>query len=406
MFLSKLATWMLIFIIALFIICTAFADEKVLETRYHLDTGVYFIYGKDGVEESWVKGIYNSPIIYTLENGINLAVNRDPSTIKIINITPYDGNNFDFDKPEQYTWNKTPYGIDQKSYRSNYMKYMLTNLKSMGSPQYDIKTGNLIFGYSGVLKSYWRDEEEKLQGEQLIIPWDKDFGDFNVKSNVVFFNGVSDIEKWMGSIPAEMQTQLEKIPNQASDDSLKYLMYFAPMVIEYQIIDPTPLISPMVLLDCKAGSMFIGLQTPVRGSVLNRNEKPVITYYTLTVNGSKVLQSGCVLQDGGKSKKVDSSYTIPGNTKPGTQFVFKLEARQTWAYDAPNRYLPKEEGKPREVNPEYEPFINSHTYVSAVNAWYENDGPWVTGEAICRKSAVLLPEAPLNHEMNPSVIVE
>lgn len=399
--------WSMIFTLIFYLLsyCPVFAEDTVLETRYHLDTGVYFTWGSQDVEESWSEGMYDTVVINSLQNPIMLAVDREPETLKIINVTPYNGSNFDFDNPYIYTWNATPYATDEISYRENYLPSVLTNFQSDGLFQYNDLTGGLTFGYSGVLKSTRRKANEIIRGYP-IKPWEELVGDFNVKTNIIDKGGLEDIERWMGSIPDETRIPMQAMLDNPENDALQGFLYFAPMVIEYQIIDPTPLISPMVLLDCKAGSMFIGLQTPVRGSILNRNEKPVITYYTLTVNGSKVLQSGCILQDGGKSKKVDSSYTIPGNTKPGTQFVFKLEARQTWAYDAPNRYLPEEEGKPREVNPEYEPFINSHTYVSAVNAWYENDGPWVTGEAICRKTAVLLPEAPLNHEMNPSVIVE
>ncbi len=352
-------------------------------TYYQLDTGVVFLWQEPN--GTWQYGLMPGT---DMSSGfsLNIAGSNDPATIKNATVTPYR-NDFSFAENRNFSWNPNQYAVDQDSYN---IEYYDKSIQITGvSPFYDSQTGMLTVTWNGTIPS---DTSLTFDVKNLL--------DQGLASEVYARMGVT-----RETANADIRQRIDEYdPVAGASSAVRSYMFFAPTIIQYDVV-PAGLLPPKVLIDCKATSMFIGLTTPVKGAVQNRNTVPVITRYRLTANDA-LLKSGTALQEAGKSLKVEGTYTIPAATKPGKLFTFRLWAEQTAAYTAPDRHLPREEGEPPVENPAYAAFAAAHTYVPQAGAWYKNDAPWLPGQAECRKTAVLQPEAPLDHRLNPAVIVE
>jgi len=364
--------------------------ESTRTTHYRLDTGVVFAWANSqGIWQGGKAPGTDCSGSTTLE----LTPPGPTETIENVTVKPYSLNSFpddyNFNNNPVFHWNSTAYAYDQISYREFYLHNSLLRLQATGNPSFDAKSNKVNFSWKGTIGS---SNPEPINVKEFLG------------------NGqVNDIYAMMGytpeTAPAAIKTAMEELyPSAGQSPNVQGFLYFVPYIIQYDVV-PAGLLPPKVLIDCKATSMFIGLTTPVKGAVQNRNTVPVITRYRLTASDT-LLKSGTALQEAGKSLKVESTYTIPAATKPGKLFTFRLWAEQTAAFSAPDRYLPREEGEPQEENPAYTAFVATHTYVPQAGAWYKNDAPWLPGQAECRKTAVLQPEAPLDHRLNPAVIVE
>lgn len=372
----------------------AFGASGQKETRTQLVTACVFLWKSSaGV---WQYGqAPGHP--YTWGTG-QVALTGDFDRSLVQNVRFYNNvafdKTFDFGTP-LFAWNPNPqFALDKDAYLANYYQNSLESLTAT-PPIYDPKTGTVQFSYLGTPST---DDNYRINVKRL-LGMDYDAGVSEIYARM----GVT-AEQAKTAYPSVVQTLADMYPKEGQASTVEGYLYFAPFLIQYDVV-PEAFLPPKVLIDCKATSMFIGLTTPVRGMVQNRNAVPVITRYRLTVNDT-VLKSGTALQEAGKSLTVESTYTIPAATKPGKLFTFKLWAEQVEGVAAPERYLPREEGDPQIESPAYTAFVAAHTYVPQAGAWYRNDDPWLSGQAECKKTAVLQPEAPLDHSLNPAVIVK
>ncbi len=394
-----------------------FAVEKPV-THYELRTGVVFAWCNSAGK--WQAGIeagevYNNPTTTVYDIGALFPY----EIIENANVYPYTLA-FDFAKLGD-NWNKTQFAVDKDSYDENYYFQSLSDLRT--SYSWNQKTGKLEYSYSGTLNT--------INGDPI-----------NVK-DYLRRGEVDKIYAMMGytttTVPADIKAAMEELyPKAGQSENVQGFLYFVPFIIQYDVVPlEIGLLPPKCRINCSAGSAFIGTSSKIQGSVSNQNTFPVIMNYELTVNGNpvKAFRNKAVGAKG--SFTVVESFAIPATAKPGTTYEILLTAKNVArAEDPPSKYNYHYGGEDhervysqaewdallnaydrdtqhdmldnvtRKVTAEWTRYMDTHVRDSDSGAWYLKNGQWKSGISNkCIRTAVPMPEAPLDHSLNPAVIV-
>ena len=392
-----------------------FADSIEEKTYYQLDTGVIFIWKHSNGTWQYGKSPGSS---FTSGFTLNIANGKDKDAIKDVKVYPYTPA-FSF-STQNFSYNSTDFSKNQNQYNNEYFKNGVASV-SVKSNRYDAKTGSLSVSYDAQLMSV----QTKIERDMAIANGQdasKINVDFNVKRllQIDKVEGAKEVYARMGYTPDTVPPEIKKATESLTSFSpnVEGYLYFVPLIIEYKEAKiVAPVIPPKVYIDCKPTTAFIGQNTPVKGGIQNRNPFDVITKYTLTANG-KVIASGTVVQAANKTFSVNKNYLVPSGTKPGTMFTFVLNAEQVRKAEGPppellyeNEDFTRMDGsegtRSRSYhNPAYDEYMDKHTYISSVGAWYRKGDEWKSGSALCKRAAVPAPEGYVDQGLNPSVIVD
>ncbi len=414
---KKKLSWFLLLILLISSMPVFAADGPV--THCELRTGVVFAWRNSfGV---WQKGIeagkvYNKPS--TTVYDIGFLYPKD--TVENVKVYPYTLD-FDFAKLGD-NWNKTQFANDKITYNENYYGQAASGIKI--SDSWNAKTGKLEYTYSGTLSA--------INGKPI-----------DVKRYLA--NGlINDIYAMMGytdeNAPADIKEAMEELyPKTGQSEKVQGYLYFVPIVIQYDVV-PEPVVAllpPKARIDCAGSSAFIGRDTRVKGSVANQNPFPVIMHYDLTVNGASLSPGHKVVPARG-SVPISYDYPIPSTAKPGTIYTFQITARNilkaenppdrftynykgidhegTYSQEEWDKLLSQQSSQVRremeaqvtkQVTEAWNSYMSIHVQDNKTQGWHLQNGQWKTGVSNkCPRTAVPLPEAPLDHGLNPAVIVK
>lgn len=392
-------------------------------THYRLDTGVIFIWSNSaGV---WQKGRVNGEKTSGV-TALTLTAPNPTDTISNVNVVPFTLSSFSDDYNFNnlvFHWNPTAYANDQTSYRDFYLHNGLTKLAVTGKG-FDAKTGKLNISWGGTLSA-------------------SNPNPINVKDSLRL-GMVDEIYAMMGvtadTVDPAIKTAMETLyPSAGQSEKVEGFLYFVPLLISYDVTpeEVLPLMPPKCILDCKASSAFIGMSTPVRGLVTNQNPFPVIMKWEIQVNGVKYKGSSQRVE-AKKSITISDSYPIPASAKPGTRYAFQIKAWNIAVADNPPpeweyRYWSNRDGEriftpeewqyfldtqgastraeaeasgQRQQTAAFRSYVGLHT-LDASGCWYKTAGEWKEGVSnICPRTAVPQPDVPLDHSLNPAVIVD
>lgn len=415
---EKILSWILLLIL-LVSVMPVFAEDGPV-THYELRTGVVFAWcNSSGV---WQKGIekdqkYNKSTTTIYDIGALYP----KYTIENVTTYAYNPDSFDFSKLGD-TWNKTQFASDKSTYDDFYYNCAATGITM--SDSWNAKTSKLEYTYSGKLTA--------INGDPIDV---KDY---------LKMDRINDIYAMMGytaaTAPADIKEAMDELyPKAGQSEKVEGYLYFVPIIIQYDVV-PEPvaaLLPPKPRIDCAATSAFIGRETRVKGSISNQNAFPVIMRYDLTVNGEPIL-SGSKEVAAKSSFTISKDFMIPAAVKPGKLYIFQITAKNIARAEGPpahykysyggvdhERIYTQEEWEAllnqqdsevrREMQAlvkvltteEWTRYMDTHVQDSVANAWYLKNGEWKTGVSNkCPRTAVPLPEAPLDHGLNPAVIVK
>ncbi len=220
-------------------------------THYELRTGVVFAWcNSSGV---WQKGIeagkvYNKPTTTIYDIGALYP----KETVENVKTYPYTLD-FDFSKLGD-TWNKNQFANDRATYNENYYGQAATGIKM--SDNWNQKTGKLEYTYSGTLTA--------INGNPIDVKYFLRYGQ------------VDTIYAMMGytadTVPGDIKTAMDGLyPKAGQSDKVQGFLYFVPFIIQYDVVpeEVLPLMPPKPVINCTAGSAFIGKATTVKGSIKN-----------------------------------------------------------------------------------------------------------------------------------------
>lgn len=415
---KKIFSWVLLLIL-LVSVMPIFAEDGPV-THYELRTGVVFAWcNSSGV---WQKGIerdqkYNKPTTTIYDIGALYP----KYTVENVTTYAYNPDRFDFSKLGE-NWNKTQFASDKTTYDDFYYNCAATGITM--SDSWNAKTGKLEYTYSGKLTA--------INGDPIDV---KDY---------LKMDRINDIYAMMGytatTVPADIKAAMDELyPKAGQSEKVQGFLYFIPLIIQYDVV-PEPavaLLPPKARINCAGSSAFIGRDTRVKGSVTNQNPFPVIMHYDLTVNGAS-LSPGYKVVPANGSIPISYDYPIPSTAKPGTIYTFQITARNIIkAEDPPAQFSYSYEGNDhqgtytqaewdtllsrqssqvrremearvtKQVTGEWTSYMTTHAQDNKTQAWHLKNGEWKTGVSNkCPRTAVPLPEAPLDHGLNPAVIVK
>ncbi|MDR2295456.1 MAG: hypothetical protein LBD95_01540 [Clostridiales Family XIII bacterium] len=213
---------------------TARAAANERTTTYHrLDTGVSFLWKHSN--GTWQKGwALGSTQVYG-------TVHSLPANAKNVRIYGYDGNNFDFNRPDVCLWNPTAHATDRESYNTNYNNHSARPLAVSGADSYVPASGRISVTYTATFAA-----------DRAI----------DVKSELA--QGRKDYIHGLLGAPTQEIVEAMKLLDPASEsysEGVEGYLWFLPIVFQYDLTEEVPDDAFAVALDlpksAQAGETYV-----------------------------------------------------------------------------------------------------------------------------------------------------
>lgn len=285
-----------------------------IERHYQLITPIIFAWKNSaGIWQNSIEP--GKPFSAAAGSGVELVGDFDKKNVRNVcfyNGMPFD-TQFDFNTPNFFWYSNAQYAFDKTSYLNNYYDYR-TQGYTASSPVYDPATGKVSFSYStGSLESpYGRSMRFDVK-ELLAV--DLEAGADQVYARMGYTRETA---------PASIKKSMEELyPTSGQSSNVEGYLFFAPFIIQYDVVTGRPLLPPDALLDCGDSEVTAGDTVTLSGVVKHKNDFTVGVTYVLSVNG-KTIKTGTSTIAAQKGIGVSSPYKIPSSAKPGSKVTVKL----------------------------------------------------------------------------------